>query len=324
MTSLINYMTRVRLGYGSLEAQREEAASADIRRCNRRRQPGAIMRPIVKQLCVVALALSTSAASFASDWHTIRFATEGAYAPWNVVEPNGQLAGFDIDVTRDLCRRMKVDCPIVAQSWDGIIPALNAGKYDAITAAMVITPARKAVVDFTIPYAVGARSFVVPKNGPLAKLGASQQVLLLDKDPQGVQKAVDALKPALKGMIVGVQTSTTHAQFLDQYFAGVVQVREYKTSQDMMLDLSSGRIDAAFDGIAFIGGALDTPEGRALTFIGPRFNGGLFGEGSAISVRKTDTDLRDKLSAAIAAARDDGTLSRLSMKWFHIDIAPHQ
>jgi octopine/nopaline transport system substrate-binding protein len=280
------------------------------------------MKPIIRILLVSLVVLSTSISAFANDWHTIRFATEGAYAPWNFVEPNGQLAGFDIDVMHDLCRRMKADCQIVAQSWDGIIPALNAGKYDAITAAMVITPARKAVVDFTIPYAVGARSFVVQKSGPLAKIGESQQVLLLDKDPQGVQKAVDALKPALKGMIVGVQTATTHAQFLDQYFKGVVQVREYKTSQDMMLDLSSGRIDAAFDGIAFIGGALDTPEGRALTFIGPRFNGGLFGEGSAITVRKGDTDLRDKLSTAIAAARDDGTLSRLSMKWFHIDIAP--
>lgn len=280
------------------------------------------MNVIVKAWLAGVVALSISTGAFANDWSTIRFATEGAYAPWNFVEANGQLAGFDVDVTRDLCRRMKANCEIVAQAWDGIIPALNAGKYDAITAAMVITPARKAVVDFTIPYAVGARSFVVQKSGPLAKIGASQQVLLLDKDPAAVQKAVDALKPALKGMIVGVQTSTTHVQFLDQYFKGVVQVREYKTSQDMMLDLTSGRIDAAFDGIAFIGGALGTPEGNGLTFVGPRFNGGLFGEGSAITVRKTDPDLRDKISAAIAAARDDGTLSRLSMKWFHIDIAP--
>lgn len=278
-------------------------------------------------LCRLALAalglLVLEASAFsANDWHKIRFATEGAYAPWNFVEANGALSGFDVELTRDLCRRMKADCPIVAQAWDGIIPALNAGKYDAITASMVITPERRAVVDFTVPYAEDPRSFVVQKDSPLAKIAEINQTFYLDKDPQGVQKALDALKPKLKGMVVGVQTSTTHVKFMEQYLKGVVQVREYKTSEDMMLDLGAGRIDAAFDGVAFLSGALATPQGKSLTLIGPKFDGGLFGDGSAITVRKTDTDLRDKINAAIAAARDDGTISKLSMKWFHVDIAP--
>lgn len=280
------------------------------------------MKFVLLGLSLILLVMKTEA--FANDWKKIRFATEGAYAPWNFVESNGQLSGFDVELTRDLCRRMNAQCDIVAQSWDGIIPALNAGKYDAITAAMVVTPARQAVVDFTIPYAEDPRSFVVSKDSPLASIPASSQILWLNKDPAAVQKAVDALKPKMKGMIVGVQASTTHAQFMEQYLKGIVQVREYKTSEDMMLDLEAGRIDAAFDGVAFISGVLAAPEGHGLVLIGPRLDGGLFGEGSAITVRKTDTDLRDKISSAIEAARDDGTISRLSMKWFHVDIAPRK
>jgi octopine/nopaline transport system substrate-binding protein len=78
----------------------------------------------------------------------IRIATEGAYAPWNFSGPNGTLEGFEIDLANDLCKRMSRECEIVAQNWDGIIPSLTAGKYDAIMAGMSVTPKREEVIAF--------------------------------------------------------------------------------------------------------------------------------------------------------------------------------
>jgi octopine/nopaline transport system substrate-binding protein len=279
------------------------------------------MRRIYIAAAMICAAFGSGSVS-AKDWTKVKIATEGAYAPWNFVEPSGKLAGYDVDVSNDLCARMKVECEIVAQDWDGIIPALNAGKYDAIVAAMVITDKRKEVVDFTVPYAVGARTFVTLKSSPLAKVPIDEQTLSLADQPDHVQKAVDALKPALQGKAVGVQTATTHAIFMEKYLKGVVEVREYKTSEQMILDLVAGRIDAAFDGIAFIGGSLRGPDGAKLTLFGPKFDKGLFGVGSAIAVRKSDPELREMFSKALNAARDDGTLRKLSLKWFTFDISP--
>lgn len=260
----------------------------------------------------------------AEDWKKITIATEGAYAPWNFVEASGKLNGYDVDVTNDLCRRMGSECEIIAQDWDGMIPALNAKKYDAIVAAMVITPKRQELVDFTIPYAKGARTFITLKDSPLASVPALDETLSLDRDSEKVKQAVEALKPALQGKAVGVQVATTHVRFLEEYLKDVVEVREYKSAEAMVLDLNAGRIDAGFDGIAFLGGLSGTAEGEKLTFIGPRFDEGIFGIGSGIAVRKHTPELRDKLNVALKAAIADGTLSKLSLKWFKLDIAPKQ
>ncbi|WP_342643641.1 transporter substrate-binding domain-containing protein [Rhodoligotrophos ferricapiens] len=275
---------------------------------------------IIGMLGVAALMLGGPVT--AKEWTSVRIATEGAYAPWNFTEPSGQLGGYDVDVSRDLCRRMNVQCDIIAQDWDGIIPGLNAGKYDAIVAAMVITPKRQEAVDFTVPYAVGSRSFITLKTSPLAEIKPEQKVYDLVKDADALRKVIEELKPKLQGKVIGVQSATTHVQFMDEYLKGVAETREYKSAEAMILDLKSGRIDAVLDGIAFLGGTLNSPDGEELTFIGPRFAGGLFGIGSAIAVRKSDPELRDKFNAALKEAIADGTLSKLSQKWFKLDIAP--
>ena len=83
---------------------------------------------------VVSLVVAASGA--VAQEKTVKIATEGAYAPWNFTSAGGKLEGFEIDLANDLCARMKVKCEIVAQDWDGIIPALQAKKYDAIMAGM--------------------------------------------------------------------------------------------------------------------------------------------------------------------------------------------
>src|SRR3546814_11487332 len=98
------------------------------------------------------------------DWKKVRIGVEGAYPPFSEVTPDGKLVGFDIDIANALCEEMKVECELITQDWDGIIPALQARKYDAIIASMPITDERKEKVDFTNQYNTTTAKFV-PKKG---------------------------------------------------------------------------------------------------------------------------------------------------------------
>src|SRR5450759_481502 len=120
---------------------------------------------LVASLCVVS-----SASAQSKDWSSIKIATEGAYKPWNFTDPSGKLIGFEIDLAENLCKRMKAKCEIVAQAFDGVIPALNAGKFDAIMSGMNITDKRKEAIAFTQPYGRTPSTFAVLKSNPLAKL----------------------------------------------------------------------------------------------------------------------------------------------------------
>src|SRR5690242_21238896 len=123
-----------------------------------------------KTLGLGLLASALAIGGAAAQEKTVKIATEGAYAPWNFTGAGGKLDGYEIDLAHDLCARMKVKCEIVAQDWDGIIPALQAGKYDAIMAGMNITEKRLEVLNFSRSYGGEPAGFGVPKDGPLAKL----------------------------------------------------------------------------------------------------------------------------------------------------------
>src|ERR671912_2235831 len=110
---------------------------------------------LIRALGLGLLASTLAAGAAPAQEKTVKIATEGAYAPWNFTGASGKLEGFEIDLANDLCGRMKVKCEIVAQDWDGIIPALNAKKYDAIMAGMNITDKRLEVIGFSRAYASG-------------------------------------------------------------------------------------------------------------------------------------------------------------------------
>jgi octopine/nopaline transport system substrate-binding protein len=273
----------------------------------------------------VSLALVGAALSFggaAAQEKTVKIATEGAYAPWNFTGAGGKLEGFEIDLANDLCARMKVKCEIVAQDWDGIIPALNAKKYDAIMAGMNITDKRLEVLNFSLPYAVTPHGWGVLKDSPLAKLPGAGDVVSLDKDPEAAKKAIEAWKPLLKGKTVGVQGSTVNSQFVETYLKGVVEIREYKTTEQHDLDLTAGRVDAIFAGYGALKATQEKPEFKDMVIAGTGMRGGVLGRGVAVAIRKDDQDLKKAFDAAIQAAAQDGTIKKLSEKWFKIDVTP--
>jgi len=277
---------------------------------------------LIATIAGLAVAAVAGAAE-AKDWKKVKIATEGAYEPWNFTDASGKLVGFEVDFANDLCKRMKVECEIVAQDWDGIIPSLTAGKYDVIIAGMSITAKRKEVIDFSIPYAQTPAMLAVLKSSPLAKIPTDRNYDL-DKNKAEAEKQVEKLKATLKGKVIGAQVSTTHANFLEAYFKGIVDIRTYKTTEQHDLDLTAGRIDGAYASIGYWKPLLTKPAGKDMVIVGPTFTGGPFGAGVGAGIRKADADLKKIFDTAIAAAAKDGTVKKLSMKWFKFDITPEQ
>jgi octopine/nopaline transport system substrate-binding protein len=275
-------------------------------------------------LTAVAIALSLSlaaGAAAAKDWSRIRIATEGAYPPWNFTDVSGQLIGFEVDLAKDLCRRMKATCEIVAQDWEGIIPALQAGKYDAIMDGMPITAERRQMIDFSDSYWNTPTYFAVRKDSDLAKADLPKNKLDLSAlDPQDEQ-AIAALKKAFEGKSIGVQVATVHQAFLDQYLAEAADIRRYDTLENLDLDLQAGRVDAALADLSDWHPLLQTDKGKDFTLIGPGLTRGPLGEGVGVGLRQDDEDLRAMFNKAIAAARADGTISRIGQRWFGFDAS---
>lgn len=251
----------------------------------------------------------------------ITIATEGAYAPWNFTTADGKLDGLEVELANDLCARMKIQCTIVAQDWDGLIPSLTVGKFDVIMASMFITPKRLETIAFTQPYAVDPSGFAAAKDSDLGKLGLAAERFKLENEA-ATAAAVEKMKPLLKGKVIGVQAATTNLEFVKKYFGDTVEIREYKTTEQHDLDLAAGRIDALFAQQTALSATLAKPEFAEFTLAGPGFVGGIFGLGTGAGLRKEDTRLKEMLNAAIDGAIADGTIKRISEKWVKTDVTP--
>jgi octopine/nopaline transport system substrate-binding protein len=279
---------------------------------------GAMVRIAAITALAVTMGLATGAA--AKDWTTVRVATEGAYPPWNATDASGKLIGFEIDLANDLCQRMQVECEIVAQDWEGIIPALTAGKYDVIMAGMSITDERKQVISFSNNYAKTPAYFAVLKDSDLAAYEHPLEAADLDEIDGDEQAAIDSLKEALDGTTVGVQVATTHANFLAEHLGDTVEIRSYDTQENLDLDLQAGRVDAALASASYWYPLMETEKGADFALIGPSLNGGPFGAGVGAGIRQEDTDLVEMFNKAIAEAEADGTINRLAQQWFGFDV----
>ncbi|MCA1441912.1 transporter substrate-binding domain-containing protein [Ensifer sp. IC4062] len=272
-------------------------------------------------LAMLAGAMVVAGPSAAKDYKSITFATDATFAPFESKDASGKLMGFDIDLGKDLCSRMKIECTVIEQAWDGIIPSLVAGRYDAILAAMDINAEREKVISFTEPYIKTPVRFIAPNGSSLLEFNGTLEDLTLDEVGPEEQAELDKLTAAFEGKKVGVQVSTTTEAFMKNFMPNV-ELASYDTPDNMILDLTSGRIDASLSTLARLKPLLEKPEGKDLTIFGPNMTGGPFGKGTGIGLRKEDGQLREMLNKAIAEAIADGTMKNLSMKWLGFDATP--
>jgi len=249
----------------------------------------------------------------------IKIGTEGAYPPWNSKDASGALIGFEVELAKVLCENMGHECTIVEQDWDGMIPALQGKKFDAIMAGMSITDDRKKVISFSQGYADEVASFAVMKGSSLEGMKTPAGINLT-KPNSSAKKALKTIKVALDGKTVCTQVGTIHQNFLKSGDVGTVKVRVYKTQDEVNLDLTSGRCDVALAAaVAFTDYA--EKSAKAVTLVGPTFSGGAFGNGVGVGIRKDDTKLIKEFNKAIDKARKNGDISRIATKWFGFDAS---
>jgi len=249
----------------------------------------------------------------------IKIGTEGAYPPWNSKDASGKLIGFEVELAWTLCRYIGKQCEIVEQDWDGMIPALIMRKFDAIMAGMSITAERQKAISFSQGYADEVASLAVMKGSSLEGMETSEGINLTTKSG-AVKKDLKTLTAALAGKTVCVQTATIHQNFLESGDVGKVNVRTYKTQDEVNLDLAAGRCDAALAAaVAFSDYA--EKSGKPVVLVGPTFSGGAFGNGVGVGIRKDDTELLNAFNKAINKARKNGDISRIAIKWFGFDAS---
>jgi octopine/nopaline transport system substrate-binding protein len=266
-------------------------------------------------LAAVAVAL-VSGQAMAGKYDTITIATEGAYKPWNFKDAAGNLVGFEIDFAKDLCKRMNAKCTIVEQAWDGIIPSLQAGKYDAIIAGMSITEKRKKVITFSRDYLSGGGGLVVTKSSPLAGFDTGLAKVNLAEVDANEQASLDKIIAAFSGKTIGVQTATTHENFLKEYLGDKATIRSYDTQENLDLDLEAGRVDAALASMDYWVPLLKSDKGQNFKHVGPAISGGPFGSGTGVGIRQEDAALADMFSKAITESIADGTCEKMAVQWF--------
>jgi lysine-arginine-ornithine-binding protein len=256
------------------------------------------MKKLATGLIAAAAIAVLATGAQAQDKQKVKIGTEGAYPPFNSIDANGELVGFDVDIAKALCDAANFECEFVVQDWDGIIPGLIAKKYDAIVASMSMTDQRREVVDFTNKYYLAIAKFVAAKGADL------------DFSPEG-----------LAGKAVGVQRATTHENFVRAMFPEA-DVRAYATQDEANADLVSGRLDLVMaDSVALLDGFLKSDAAQDFEFVGPDYYDPNFhGEGVGIAVRKGEDELREALNEAIDQIRADGTYQAINAKYFDFDL----
>ncbi|GHD23037.1 transporter substrate-binding domain-containing protein [Tianweitania populi] len=277
------------------------------------------MNKTITVLAACALsALTFAGAASAKEWKTVNVGVEGAFPPFNATAPNGQLEGLDLDVINEVCKRAKLECNIVAQDWDSQIPSLVAGKFDVILTAGP-NPERRKTIDFSDPYVITPNTFLAAADGPLAKLPHDGESL--SSETEEGKAALAEIKEAVKGLTLGGSLSTSQLQFVEENFGDAVEVRSYKSSEQVLLDLEAGRLDAQYDNVVFARDRAEKSNG-ALKISGPLLVGGIQATNVCLGVRKEDGELKEILNKALAELKSDGTLAKISEKWFKLDLSP--
>ena len=257
----------------------------------------------------------------------IKIGNEVAYPPWNSKDASGNLIGFEVELAQELCTIMKYECTIVEQDWDGMIPALVMRKFDAIMAGMSITAERQKTITFSQGYADEVASLAVMKGSSLEGMDTPEGINL-SLGGSDVKKALKTLTGALAGKTVCTQTGTIHQNFLESGDVGSVNVRTYKTQDEVNLDLTSGRCDVALAAaVAFTDYA--DKSGKPVVLVGPTFSGGAFGNGVGVGIRqasdsaigKRDAKILKDFNKAINKGRKQGIISKLAIKHFGFDAS---
>ncbi|WP_269900138.1 transporter substrate-binding domain-containing protein [Paenalcaligenes faecalis] len=253
------------------------------------------MKKTLTKLAAVVL-FTTASLAQASEFKEIRFATEAGYPPFEFVAPTGEIQGFNIDIGNEICKRLEAECVWIDQSFDSLIPGLQARKFDLANSTMTATDARRKVIDFSAPLYIVASRLVAHKD-----------------------KNLEPTVESLKGLRIGVQQGTTMETYARKEWAPKgIQVIAYPSYTNAFTDLAAGRIDASFqEAPNAVDGFLNKPEGADFQLTGDTIkDNAILNEPIAIGIRKGNKQLKAAVDKAIQSMLEDGTIQSLSEKYF--------
>lgn len=229
------------------------------------------------------------------DLEQIRFVTDSDYPPFNYLDEEGQLTGFNVDLARALCDELSVECSVRALPWNRLLPALEKGEADAVIASYRISEKILQQVDFTDSYYHTPARFVALKTNPVRAIIPE---ILADKK-------------------IGVVAKTAHQAYLEDFFSSS-RVVKFATPVQARSALREGSIDVLFgDGLSLMFWLNGISSEDCCTFRGGPFTESkYFGEGIAIAIRKGNGKLRDALNYGLHLARGGGRIEELHLRYF--------
>ncbi|ANK71333.1 transporter substrate-binding domain-containing protein [Ensifer adhaerens] len=257
------------------------------------------MKKALKVLAVAAAIAVSGGVAASAEALKVGVAAE-PYPPFTAPDASGKWEGWEVEFMNAMCAEAKLECVLTPVAWDGIIPALTSKKIDMIISSMSITDERLKTIDFSDKY----------YNTPTGIIGTKG--VEMNSSPEG-----------LKGKTLGVQVSTVHQAYAAKHFAPAgVEVKEYQTQDEANNDLAAGRLDAVQADAIALKAFLATDQGKECC----EYKGdvaedvAVIGPGVGVGLRKGETELKDKINAAIKAIRDNGTYDTFSKKYFDFDI----
>ena len=247
-------------------------------------------------LALAGLSLSAQAADLldtVKSRGSLKIAVEGTYPPFNFKDQKtNQLAGFDIEVAQLLAAKLGVKAEFITTEWSGILAGLSAGKFDVIVNQVGITPKRQESFDFSSPYTISSAQLIVKKD----------------------EKRVFANLDDLKGKKLGVGQGSNYEEKAKSV-AGI-EVKSYPGAPEYLQDLAAGRVDAALNDSLMVAYLLkNSPL--------PLKAGAPIGEltKNGIPFVKGNPKFQAALDGALAQIIKDGSLQKVSVKWFGKDVS---
>lgn len=209
----------------------------------------------------------------------------GGYPPFNFIDDNGDVVGFDVDTGQEIADRLGVELNYVTGEWSGLIEGLKAGRYDGILGSMAITDERLEMVNFTIPYYYSGAQLVVRSDSGIT-------------DPS-----------EMEGKTIAVATGTNFEMDAESLGA---EVKLYDDDNGTMMELASGRVDGVItDRLVALRAMNEMEGGDELMLAGDL----LRLESMGIAINKEDDTLLAAIDEILQKMHDDGTLTAISEKW---------
>lgn len=271
----------------------------------------------MKKYLYLLLATSLLSSATAQE-ESITIATDKSYPPWHDLNENGELVGYEVDLAKEMCKEAKLKCEFKIQSFSTLIQSVRFNKYDILMAGLANNKDRQRVIDFSIAYAESGNAMAYNEKNEVMKNFCQKCPKKLDLDKPAQHKIfIDALVNELKGKKIGFERNSTGHRFFEDTPELKKNLKVYigRDVKDLVEKLSTNEVDAVFN---MSSGAVKkyAPKGVKINFTETKVNGGYFGYGASVGLRKTDVKLKAKINAALRKIIDDGRLQKMKDKWF--------